>query len=155
MNGGNVIQVNQREYKEALRYLEKMQKSLEPKWIKSTIRRNSNPIVEEMRQASHSVKLMAMIGATTAKKWAGRLGVRIGVIKNDPVRFPKISAQGLAAILEYGTAERFRILKRMGFVVGRVSTGVMPSLPFLRPAWFRGRGAMMNKVEKAIKKRVP
>jgi hypothetical protein len=107
-----------------------------------------------MRRDSHSARLVKMIGTTTAKKWAGPLGVRIGVVKNDVVKFTKVSAQGLAAMLEYGTKERFRMLKKLGVIVGRVSTGEMPSFPFLRPAWFRGRNAMMNKTEKSIQNRV-
>ncbi|MBN2365733.1 MAG: hypothetical protein JXL67_06175 [Calditrichaeota bacterium] len=153
--GGNVIEVNEAEYRDMIKYIKDMQKSLDPRWMKKTLKRNADPIVEDMKQRSHSARLPSQIGTTTAKRRAGPYGVRIGVIKNDPVKFPKISAQGLASILEYGTAERFRILKKLGMIVGRISTGEMPSFPFLRPAWIQGRKIMTDKTVKAIKKRVP
>lgn len=152
--GGNVIEVDKAEFDAAIRYIESMRKSLDEKWLKATMRRNSNPIVEDMRQRSHSVRLMDMIGITTAKRRAGN-GVRIGVIKNDPQKFPKFSAQGLAAVLEYGTQERFRKLKALGLITGRQSTGSITAKPFLRPAWRMGINGMINKTVKAIEKKVP
>lgn len=154
MANGNVIEVNRAEYNEALKFINSMKKSLDTKWLKSTMRRNSNPIVEDMRQRSHSVRLMKMIGVTTAKRKAGD-GVRIGVIKNDTAMFPKFSAQGLASVLEYGTQERFRKLKALGIITGKQSTGQVTAKPFLRPAWRMGINAMINGTVKAIEKRVP
>ena len=152
---GNVVEISQAEYIAALRFMDKMKKSLPAKWMKSTIRRNCKPILDDMKTGSNSVKLAKMIGATTSVRRAGPTGVRIGVIKNDKALFPKFSAPALASVIENGTKERFRQIKSRGLVTGRISTGSMPSAPFLRPAWYKNAPTMAVKTEKAILKKVP
>lgn len=112
--------------------------------------------VPAMKRNSHSARLSKgnIISVTQAKKFTSRLGVRVGVINNDPDEFPDFSAQALAAVIEYGTAERYRELKRAGFVTGRQSTGEMPAAPFLRPAWDANVSQFMKDVEGAIIKKV-
>lgn len=151
---GNFIEVNRKEFDDALRFIQSMEKSLDSKWLKSTMRRHANPIIEDMRQRSHSVRLVSMIDITTARRKAGPFGIRLGVIKNDPQKFPKFSAQGLASVLEYGTPERFRKLHAAGLVTGRVSTGSISAKPFLRPAWRMGINGMVEKTVKSIEKKV-
>jgi len=148
------IHINQAEFSEALRFLKKVEKSLDSKWIQKTLRRNAMPMARKMKAGSHSARLVRMIGVTTSKKYAGK-GVRVGVVKNNKKMFPKFSAQALAAILEYGTHERFRRLKKFGIITGRVSTGKMRERPSIRPAWDNGKNAMIKKTVDAIKKKVP
>ncbi len=151
------ITVKEQGLDEAWKYFDKMKDSLDPKFLKSTIRRNSKPIVDDMKLGALALSagLSQMVGATTALRRTGKYGVRIGVTKNDPALFPTFSAPALASLFEYGTEERFRTLKKFGFVIGVFSTGRMTRVPFLRPAWVRGVGSMINKTVKAIKKRVP
>src|SRR5699024_3555909 len=99
------------------------------RYLKNTQRRKAKPMLQDMKANSHSTSLVPMHGITTAKRRAGDLGIKIGVIKNDPTQFPNLSAQALASVIEYGTAERYRTLKAAGFVTGRASTGAMPAFP--------------------------
>jgi hypothetical protein len=126
-------------------------------WLKQTIRRKARPIVNEMKQRSYSARLLPTIGMTTRKKYTGGGGaVRIGVVKNDADVFENISSFGLAAILEYGTPERFRSAKVGGIVTGKISTGKIEVgrgkkiKPFLRPAWDNNRTKLIKEVEKTI-----
>lgn len=142
---------------EALRDLEKMGDSITPKYLKTVQARKARKhFVPEMERRSHSARLVKnnMISVTQAKKYTSHLGVRVGVVKNDPQEFPNFSAQALASVIEYGTAERYRQLKAAGIVTGRVSTGSMPAAPFLRPAWDNNVKAFMDDVEDAIIKKV-
>ena len=148
------ISVEEKEFVKALESFEKMHDSITPRWLKNTQRRKAQPMVQDMKANSHSVSLVPMIGVTTAKKRAGDLGIKVGVVKNDSAKFPDFSAPALASVIEYGTAERYRMLKASGFITGRVSTGVMPAAPFLRPAWDRHVASFMNEVEKSIRKKV-
>lgn len=153
--GGNVITINEREYRDAWKYFDEVKKSLDPKFLKKTLRKNSHPIVIAMQAKSPSKNMVKMIGATTAKRRAGMAGVRIGVIKNNAALFPTFSAPALAAMFEYGTRERFRKLKWMGLVTRLVSTGRMTSVPFLRPAWDGLKARMIDNTIRDIKKQVP
>lgn len=140
---------------DALRDLEKMHDSITPKYLKTVQARKARKhFVPAMKRNSHSARLVDMISVTQAKKYTSRLGVRVGVVKNDPDKFPKFSAQALASVIEYGTAERYRQLKSLGLVTGRQSTGAMPAAPFLRPAWDSNVKAFMDDVEDAIIKKV-
>ena len=149
-----VITIDEAEFKEAWAYFDKMKGSLDPKWMKRTLKRNAKPIVADMKQGSVSLRLVRMIGSTINKRRAGRMGLRLGVIKNDAALFPKFSAPALASLFEYGTQERFRQLKKLGLVIGRQSTGRMTAVPFLRPAWNRGKAGMISKTVSDIKRRV-
>lgn len=145
------ISVNEREFNEVLRSFSRMSDSIDSKFLKSSQRRALKPMVEDMKRNSHSLSLVPMIGVTTSKKRAGELGAKVGVVKaGNKAEFPTLTAQALAAVIEYGTAERYRTLKSLGFISGRVSTGSMPAAPFLRPAWDKNVVIMMSKVEKSI-----
>lgn len=140
---------------DALRDLEKMHDSIDAKYLKTVQARKARKhFVPAMQRRSHSARLVDMISVTQAKKYTSRLGVRVGVVKNDKDRFPKFSAQALAAVIEYGTAERYRQLKTLGIVTGRASTGSMPAAPFLRPAWDANVKQFMDDVKDAIIKKV-
>ena len=152
---GYKIDIELEGLKKSLQDLERMDKAITPRYLKTVEKRKSDKhFVPEMKAQSHSVRIQEMISTTTAKKFTSRLGVRVGVVKNDKTLFPKFSAQALASVIEYGTAERFRQIKKAGFVVERVSTGKMPASPWLRKAWDNNVEAFMNDVEKAIKRKV-
>lgn len=155
-SGGNVIDVSvqEKEFVEALKSFERMEEAITPRWLKNTQRRYAGPMVNDMKRNSKSARLEPMIGVTTAKKRAGDLGIKVGVVKNDVDAFPEFSAQAMASVIEYGTAERYRQLKAAGFVTGRVSTGRMPAAPWLRPAWDRHVSTMMDKTEQAILRKI-
>lgn len=135
-----------------------MENSITPKWMKSTLRRRSKPIVQAMRRNASgyvgSSRIAEMVGVTTAKRRAGDWGAKVGVVKNDPDKFQDFTAQALASVIEYGTDERFRKLKAGAFITGRQSTGRMPAMPFLRPAWDQNVNAFMNGVEDSIERKV-
>jgi hypothetical protein len=140
-----MIRIDEREFRDASRYLRLVSKSLDKKWFNKTLKSKAAPIIEEMKVNSPSKRLAKMTGSTTSKKRSG--GIRLGVIKNDPELFPKFSAQATAAVNEYGTVERSRKM--------RGSTGQITPKPYLRPAWMRGRNTMINNVVNEIKKRIP
>lgn len=148
------FKIDEKEFADNLRAMERMHDAIDSRWIKSTKRRKLKPMVEAMRGNSKHSGIAEMISVTTAKKRAGDLGARVGVVKNDENKFPTFSAPALASVLEYGTDERFRKLKAGVFVTGRQSTGEMPAAPFLRPAWDAHVGPFMNEVEKSIEKKV-
>jgi len=156
MANGNVIEINEAEFQAAIKDFDRMIHSMQEKEVRKIQRAKAKVyFVEEMKRNSHSVRLENMISVTTAKKnHVPPYAVRIGVVKNDKALFPKFSAQALASVIEYGTAERYRQLKAAGFVTGRQSTGSMPAAPFLRPAWDANVFAFMAAVEKAIQQRV-
>lgn len=151
----NVINTQLEGMHEALETLEGMSDSIDAKYLKTVQARKARKhFVPAMRRGSHSVRLEDMISVTQAQKYTSRLGVRVGVVKNDPDKFPEFSAQALASVIEYGTAERYRMLKSAGLVTGRVSTGSMPAAPFLRPAWDNNVRSFMDDVEGSIIKKV-
>jgi hypothetical protein len=149
------LQIEEKEFVAALKSVERMHDAITPQWIKSTQRRNLKPMVAAMKANSKSTRIARMIGVTTAKKRAGELGAKVGVVKNDATLFPKISAPALASIIEYGVAEeRFRTLRFGVIVTGRQSTGIMPAAPFLRPAWDAHVRSFMDSTEQAIEKKI-
>ena len=80
-------------------------------------------------------KFKPVIAMTTAqRRGVPPGGVRIGVVKNNVIDFPKFSAPAMASVFEYGTAERFRQLKNMGIITGKASTGHFNAQPWLRKA---------------------
>ena len=109
-------------------------------------------MVSAMKINSKSVSLMKMIGITSRKKYAPTNGVRVGVVKNDKAKFPKINAQGLAAILEYGTNERFQPIKIGAITVGRRSVGKITASPFIRPAYDANIQKAIKDIDEAITK---
>lgn len=149
--------MNEREFSNALKQLEKDHDAIDRKFLNSTLRRNAKPIEQDMKQGSKSDRIEKMIAITTRqtkRPRAPRIGVRVGVINNDPALFPTFTAPALASVIEYGTNERFRRLKAGFFITGRQSTGEMPSAPFLRPAWDSNVNTLIQKSERTILKRI-
>lgn len=108
-----------------------------------------------MKASAPGNRLRDFIGISTAKKKAGDLGAKVGVVKkSDPTVFPKFTAQALAAVNEYGTEERFRKLRTLGLITGRQSTGEMPEREFLRPVWDSHVNKFMDDVQDAIEKKI-
>ena len=153
--GGNAIEVDRMTMKEFRRETDRMAQAFGRKKINEIQRRNIRPMEDEMERESPSVDVGAMTGVTTRQKKqprAPRIGIRIGVINNDPSLFPKFSAPALASVLEYGTQERFQKLKRGGFIVGK-STGAMPDKHrWLRLAWDRNVKQFVVKTEQSYRK---
>lgn len=149
------IRVNEAEFRQGLDLLKKASKSLNKKWTLSLLRRKARPIVNDMKTSSPSNRIAKMISITTSKKYTKGAGIRLGVVHNNKAMFPKFSAQALASVLEYGTVERFRRLKKLGIITGRISTGRVTSAPYLRPAWHGGRERMISETVKEIKKKIP
>lgn len=155
MATGNFIDLNETEFAKALKSFERMSDSIDGRYLKNTQARIARKkMVPDMRQGSKSTRIEKMISVTTAKRRAGPLGIKVGVVKNDPNMFPTFSAQALSSVIEYGTAERYRELKALGFITGRVSTGEMPAAPFLRPAWDKNVLGLMDDVERLVLKRI-
>lgn len=149
------LQINEKEFIEAVELAERMHNAITPKWIKSTMRRNLRPMVSAMKSASKSTRIAKMIGVTTAVKRAGPMGAKVGITRNNAELFPDIRAQALASIIEYGVSkERFRQLTAGAVVTGRQSTGTMPAAPFLRPSWDAHVGAFMAATEDSIDKKI-
>lgn len=145
---GNIISISrdEKEFARGLRALQLTQKSLTPKFMKSTHRRNLKPMLLDMKGNSKSLRLAQMIAVTTAKRKAGDYGAKIGVVKNNVKLFPKFSAPALASVIEYGTNERF--------TNAGASKGSVTMEPWLRPAWDRGVKGYMDRTEKSIIKKV-
>lgn len=153
----NTVEINDREFKKAIQSFDDLAKQVnDDKWVRTTQARKARKhFVPTMRRNSHSTRLADMVNVTQAKKYrGGPRSVRVGVVKNDVAKFPTFSAQGLAAVIEYGTDERFRELKKLGIVTGRQSTGEMPSKPILRPAYDNNVDAFMDDVEDTILKKL-
>ncbi|MAO66249.1 MAG: hypothetical protein CL666_14735 [Balneola sp.] len=152
------FKMDQREFRESLKEIQRMESSIDPEWMKSTLRRRARPIENSMRRNAEgylkSTRIAKMIGITAAKSRTGDWGAKVGVVKNDPVLFPDFSAPALASVLEYGTDERYRTLKKGVVVTGRKSTGRAPAMPFLRPAWDENVNQFMNKVQESIERKV-
>ncbi|MDR8390996.1 hypothetical protein NC796_07600 [Aliifodinibius sp. S!AR15-10] len=153
------VDIDQKEFDEALDLLSDMHDSIDNKWLKSTGRRKTKPIIQKMQNNSPSSRLKEMIGVTTAKTKTPFL--KVGVVKNDVSLFPNISSYGLAGILEYGTVERFRTATRFGLVTGKIPTGKVPArkYAFLRSSWDSGVkkfeadfiASIIKKIEKEMK----
>lgn len=149
------IEVDAKEFAEALKAAERMHEAITPQWLKSTQRRHLQPMVQDMKHRCKSTRIEKLIGVTTARRRAGELGAKVGVVKDDKRKDYKLSGPAHAALLEYGSAgERFRKLRVGPLITGRVSTGVMPATPFLRPAWDTHVRTFMDNVEKAIVQKV-
>ena len=131
----NFISIDNRSFRKTIKDIERMGMAVSNKQLRNLKTRHADIILNPMRRNSKSSRIAAMIGVTTRSMHADDSGIKIGVVKNSKELFPKISAQGLAAIIEYGTAERYRKTKRSGLVTGRQSTGKITPEPFLRPAW--------------------
>ena len=145
------VNVNDQEFKRLVDTIKKMERSIDITWMKKTHAQNLRPIRDAMISNSKSFRISAMIGITTALKKTPPYGAKVGVIKNSKTLFPKFSAPATAAVIEYGTSERFRVSKKMGGVaVGAASTGKMPAKPFLRPAWDIYSPDYIRKTEKDI-----
>lgn len=153
--GGNAVWIDQQEFNQALKSFADMRNALEPRYMKNVQARVARrTIIPAMKARSKSARLDKMISVTTAKRRSGDLGIKVGVVKNDTSLFPKFSAPALASVIEYGTAERYRTLKRFGLVTGQQSTGEMPEAPFLRPGWDSTVSQFMREVEDALEKKV-
>ncbi len=146
--GKNFVQINERELQAAIADLDRKAKRLDEKRVRQIQRRNLRPMRTAMQAGSKSARIGRMVGITAAKKYAPPFGVRIGVVKNKASEFPVINAQGLAAIIEYGTDERFRKTTRGGLVTGRISTGKMPAFPWLRRAYDGNVRQFVNRTAK-------
>ena len=100
------FKMDQREFRESLKEIQRMESSIDPEWMKSTLRRRARPIENSMRRNAEgylkSTRIAKMIGITAAKSRTGDWGAKVGVVKNDPVLFPDFSAPALASVLEYG-----------------------------------------------------
>lgn len=157
MASRNAIQVDRSEMRDFKREIERLEKSLDRKKINSIQRRNARPILNDMKSGSKSTRIAKMTAITTRQSKrpaAPKVGIRIGVINNDPSLFPAFSAPALASVLEHGTAERFRTLSSGGFVTGRQSTGSVTAEPWLRRAWDRNEQSFITKTIKSYEKAV-
>lgn len=156
MASASGVQINQKELSEALQSLDNMIEAIDDsKFVKSLFRRQAKThFVGDMKRNSPSVRLAKMVDVTTSKKLTGSFGARVGVVRNDVSLFPKISAQGLASILEHGTVERFRNSKRAGIVTGRVSLGKVESEPWLRPSWDSNVEGFIRDTEDSIVRKI-
>lgn len=157
---GLTVELDKKEFLDALEMLKDMEESIDEKYVKATLRRKLKPMERRMKRDSHSARLAThAIGITTAKKKTPL--IKVGVVKNDASVFEDISSYGLAAILEYGTPERFRAAKKLGVVTGKISTGrILPrKYAWLRSAWDKevnqfekdSLDTIVKKVEKAAK----
>lgn len=157
--GNNVmhITVDLDEFNDVLRTMDRMHDAIDPDWLKSTMRRRLEPMAESMRENSKSTRIADMISITVARKRTGKYGAKVGVVKNNEEKFPDISAQALAALLEYGSeGERFRQSASYlgGAITVQQSTGVMPADPFLRPAYDKHIQSFINKTQESIERKV-
>lgn len=152
MRDGVTIQVDSRSLASSVQTIHRLQKAVsDDDWWRKTHRARLRPIATAMKANSKSSRIADMIGVTTAKSKTLPKGAKVGVIRNSPARFPKITAQALASLIEYGSkSERFR---GKGFITV-ASTGVMPAAPFLRPAWDTGKGSYIRGVEQDVTAKV-
>lgn len=150
------VRVDLKGMAETIRSFEKMGKSIDAKFLKGRQAYYLKPMVQDMRNGTKSTRLddPKIIGVTTAKNRTPKYGVKVGVIRNDVNKFPKFSSFALASVIEYGTGERIRRMRKMGFTLGTKSTGSMPSTPFLRPAFDNNRDSFMDNVEQAVIRKV-
>jgi len=148
------IEIVEKDFANALRMVEAASESVSPRYLKNVQTRHARPIVAEMKANCKSAIIEQGIGITTSKKRAGEYGIKVGVVKGNIKHDAHMNIGGLAAIIEYGTGERFRQTVKYGIITGRVSTGSMPKAPFLRPAWDANIETFMRGVEEAIIKHV-
>ncbi len=133
-----------------------LKNSLSRKEVNIILMRTTKPMATEMAQEAPSNRLGAMVARTTRqgkRPRAPRIGVRVGVINNNPGMFSKFTAPALASVNEYGTGERFRKIKLL-FLTGKISTGKMPSRPWLIPIWDKHKLPMMRKSVKSMTTKV-
>lgn len=148
------IKMDETEWKRHLSSIQRQRKSVNPPWFKSMTRRNLQPIATAMRANSKSSRIAEMVGITTSKRRAGEWGAIVGVIRNDPSKFPTFSAPALASVIEFGTDERFRGKRTGIFITGRIPTGRVRPQPFLRPAWNTHVGRYMKNTEEDMLKKI-
>jgi HK97 gp10 family phage protein len=137
--------------------MKRLKRQLNRKEVNRIKMRNARGMVRDMKQGAPSHNIAAMTGATTRQiksPRAPKVGVRVGVINNNVVKFPKFSAPALASVLEYGTAERFRRLRALGVTVGAISTGKVKPKPWLRHAFDRNVKQYIKKTIKSMERRV-
>lgn len=152
MAGRNAIQVDASEMAAFKKEMQDLQESLDRKKINQIQTRNARPMLADMRMSAPSTRIAAMTAITTRQSKrprAPRIGIRIGVINNDAGLFPTLSAPALASVLEHGTDERFRTMKKGGFITGRQSTGSVTAGPWLRRAWDRNVHQFISKTIKS------
>jgi len=157
--GKPFVEVDKKEFNDALQTLSDMEEAIDDSWIKRTLRRKLGPMESEMKRKVlsnfGSERLASVIGITTAKKRIkSSVGAKVGVVKNDASLFPEISSFGLASILEYGTVERFRRIEKMGVITGRVSTGRVKPNPYLRPTYDKKLPDVIKEFEKSVERKV-
>ena len=139
----NAISLDKKEYQAVLKEIRQIAKRVTPEAAERVQKKALRPMTSAMRANAPSDRFKKQIGVTASKKYTFLGSVRVGVVKNNASLFPEISAQGLAAIIEYGTGERFR---REGKFTA-VSTGEMTAAPFVRPAYDANIGAALRNIE--------
>lgn len=147
--------------KSAMKELRRIEKSLDRSKINSIQRRNAKPMLQDMKQGAPSHDIAEMTKITTrqtSRKWhpaAPEIGIRIGVIKNDPAKFPTFSAPALASVLEHGTDMRYRrAAKSFGISIGTQPTGKVTPSPWIRPAYDRHEQAFIAKTIRSYERQV-
>lgn len=144
--------------KQALRELRELQDKLDRKSINDIQRRNATPMLADMKQNSPSVRIAKQTAITTRqtkRPRAPRIGIRIGVINNDPALFPEFSAPALASVLEHGTDLRYRrAAKSFGISIGTQTTGKVTPKPWIRPAYDRHVKTFIAKTIRSYEKQV-
>lgn len=141
-------------FTEAVRMFKNMHESLDERWMKNTQARRLRPIANEMKRETRSRRLMRVIGVTTSRKKAPRMGAKVGVIKNNVSLFPKFSSYATASVIERGTDERFRHTRAGSFITGRISTGKMPADPFIFKTWNRNKRQFFRDMADSIERKI-
>ena len=150
------IGLNKAEFRKSLKVFDELGNRMDRKFITRTLRRNAKPMEAEMKRNAPTADndtLVKNIGITTSKKKnLGRTGVRVGVVKDKSENLNGFSAPALASVIEYGTEERYRKLKKAGIITGRASTGSVEAKPFIRRAYDRHEEKLMEAVINDINK---
>lgn len=150
----NAVTITTEGLHDALRELERMDKSITPTYLKTVQARKARKhFVPAMKAGTDSARMQQMISVTQAKKFTSRLGVRVGVVKNDVSLFPKFSAQALASILEYSTIGKKERFRQTG-IFSAESTGVPTAQPWLRNAYDANVEPFINDVRQSIHRKV-
>jgi hypothetical protein len=153
------ITIDMNEYRNTLKGIEGMDAKMVDRKLRSILRRNIKPMTAEMKHRAptrDNDSILDNIGVTTARKWVGKSGaIRVGVISDKNKRMKNFSAQALASVLEYGSAERFRRAQStFGIITALASTGRVEARPFLRPAYDNNIGGLVAGVERDIEREV-
>lgn len=150
--GKNAVHIglDKAEFRKALKVFDEIGNRMDRKFITRSLRKNAKPMADEMRRNAPTAdndNIERNIGISTAKKKnRGKTGVRVGVVKDKTQGMDNFSAPALASVLEYGTDERFRNLKKAGITIGRASTGRVEAVPFIRPAYDRHEAGLIKGV---------